>query len=284
MGLIIFPRRSRLKPVKPVLNPASPLAEGLLLYVCFDGEGGSGVSNAHAVRELVTGRPFQGSNGGAQSVGEFGPAIRNTNGGGSNNLALSPSAYALVFPDPDRITVASRLFTSGGGGRQTIYSPDDVANGAQVEVDDGASTFTVNSIINGTFIAQSSTTGPAKTWVSVIYVRRGSGATSEIWINGLKATLSTNVTNAFANVGAQVQRVGHRSAGAQSLLGSMEYCGVWGRDLLPTEIMELVADPYQVLKTPGPRLVQFTAPATAAAFPVAHTFVGRQAVQRASSW
>jgi hypothetical protein len=155
---------------------------------------------------------------------------------------IATASFDYAFPDPNRMTIEALVVTDvdgTGGARRTIYSANDVASQPGLELGGNLGTNRLAVIITGVFIATTADDFSIKTGkpAHIVYVRRGAGATHEIWVDGVQQRLAINATNAFLN-GTGLKRVGSRTATSQFWDGLLDEVAVYPYDLAPEQIIE----------------------------------------------
>ena len=142
---------------------------------------------------------------------------------GSDDYISWPST---TLGNANNFTFSAWVYYSGSlSARGTVYGCENAANTFQLEVGGGAGGATtggVTAIYAGNLIGSTvNSVLTANTWTHVVYIKRGSGATSEFYINGVQASVSANVSNDYTET-ASVHTLGRRSAGSQLFSGMLQ--------------------------------------------------------------
>ena len=134
-------------------------------------------------------------------------------GGGSPYIQTS--AFQLSGSDINKVTFSAWVSDTDRTARRTIYSGvnDNTGQNWEVEVGPGnGGSNTVAIIYPGVWVAQTSNGVLSDSNLHyIVYTRRGSGATNEIWIDGIQQSLVTNITNTFSDINTS-KNIGVRSS------------------------------------------------------------------------
>jgi len=228
---------------KPLLAPLGPggraLGVGLeTLLVCNEFDAGS-------MRELLTGtgRVVTGSPSGSMILGLLGRCFNMASQGiAGNNYGWS----APTISNSIRYTLMSVVRWTGSDGAGfddfwCVVNSSKMFNGIGSSAASGNFAYRVNY---GTAVTLS---GPAKetTAVHVMIGITRSSTVHELWLDGAlvaSSTSSTGSTIASRTTAMIGSMTGLAGQGAEHYLDA-----AWGRDLLPAEIAELTADPWQLV-------------------------------------
>ncbi len=149
----------------------------------------------------------------------------------------------LNLTDPDKITLIAKVKTGAATARGTVFSPDNVTNLAQMELE--ASRITI--IIDGVFMARSNlSTLVANTEYFITYVRFASGDSHRIYLDGVELSLFSSATNSYTEPADVDLMIGNRgqSAGSQSLDADIDYFAYLDGAISAEEVRQLAADPF----------------------------------------
>jgi len=228
---------------KPLLAPLGPgnrsLAAGLEgLLACNEFDAGS-------MKDLLTGaaRAVTGSPSGSMIVGALGRCFNMASQGtAGNNYSWS----APTISNSIRYTLMSvvRWTGSDGAGFDDFWC---VVNASKMFNGIGSSSANGNFAYRVNYGTAVSVTGPAKdtTAIHVMFGVTRSSTAHELWLDGAlvasssSSTGSTIASRTTAMIGSMTGLAGQ---GAEHYLDA-----AWGRDLLPSEIAQLTADPWQIV-------------------------------------
>ncbi len=149
----------------------------------------------------------------------------------------------LNLTDPDKITLIAKVKTGAATARGTVFSPDNVANLAQMELE--ASRVTI--IIDGVFMARSNLSVlVANTEYFITYVRFASGDSHRIYLDGVELSLFSSATNSYTEPADVDLMMGNRgqTAGSQSLDADIDYFAYLDGAISTEEVRQLAADPF----------------------------------------
>lgn len=217
------------------IDTGSPLLRGLAAYWPMnDGEGLVAKNLAQTL-----GRNATLTSGPTLGVGRPGRCLRFN--GTSNYLVTS--AFTLGAADVNRVScsVWFSLADPAVNTRRTIITTTSsgTTGGWQIETGTSQGAGSVGVIVPGVFLVESSlgVIGDSG-WHHLAYVRRGAGATHELWLDGRKLTLAANGTDAFADLN-QAKSIGRRDTGSQYWNGGLAHLCLYNRALTPAEIATL---------------------------------------------
>lgn len=241
---------SRKPPVGAQINWGHPLAQRLVsLWMLNESSG--------MVRDLVREEPaaISGTAPGMREHPLYGPG-RTFNG---STHYLSANSYAL--PLGNNFTFASAFNCTNLATRNTIFATDNAggAGAFSIEVGSLAASWTnsVVAIFPGVVMAIPTLGIVQDRWYLIHYVKRGTGATNEIYHNGIKQTLATNTNNNYSDVSGQ-KVVGGRTTTTQRFSGAVSFIALWGRALSPTEIRQFNTSPFDILLPHSPQRSWFS--------------------------
>jgi hypothetical protein len=142
---------------------------------------------------------------------------------GSDDYISWPST---LLGTGNTFTFSAWIYYSGAlGSRATVYGCENVATTFQLEVGGGAggpSTGGVTAIYAGAVIGGTGNSVLAtNTWTHIVYIKRGPGATSEFYINGVQTTSVYNFATDYVET-ASVHTLGRRAAGSQLFSGMIQ--------------------------------------------------------------
>lgn len=166
-----------------------------------------------------TNDPHQGLNGSLVSGAAFGVDLY------GKHLALDGTDDHLLIPSSviaigNNFTFSAQVNPSSIAARQTIWGCENTASGFQFEV--AATTGLLSAIVNGLTVAVASTLGlSVNSWHDVVYTKNGNGAgASAIFVNGVKASLTTNYAQTFTDT-ASAHTIGRRASASQLFAGKI---------------------------------------------------------------
>jgi hypothetical protein len=168
---------------------------------------------------------------------------------GSAAFDVTTTSSVVGFSNPNVMSFQAIFIPTAVVGRFFLFSATDAASCFQFEFGNGNGTASLSAMFSGTFIATVANVLTVGKRCHLVYVRRGAGATHEIWIDGIQTTLGTSLTNSWADTAA-VHRLGTRSAPA-IFSGKYIKASIWNRALMPSEILRLYAEPFAGIETPS---------------------------------
>jgi len=160
---------------------------------------------------------------------------------GVNDYVAVPSS-----PNTESVTISAWVKTPSLAGRRTLVSLSDsgISLIPTLEIGTGNGGTNVVAVVSqGLFQAQTKnnaiTTG---IWLHLTYVKRGNGATHEIYVNGIEQELNSNTSSTYVTT-ADTRAIGRRNgANGQYSLGILDDVRIYNRALSAAEVA-LLASP-----------------------------------------
>lgn len=126
----------------------------------------------------------------------------------------------------NNFTFSAWVYYSGAlGSRATVWGCENAATTFQLEVGGGAGGATtggVTAIYSGAVVGSTGNSVlAANTWTHIVYIKRGTGATSEFYINGVQTTSASNVALDYSETFAD-RILGRRAPGTQLFSGMLQ--------------------------------------------------------------
>ena len=239
--MLFLPRPwTTLKPPPGVaFRTGHPLTHQLRACWLFNENGGLKV--ADAVR--WPGQPEDGTiantSDTAWTVGPFGPALRQTTGVGSNGITFAAGG-PVNFSATDPFTIELRAMLVGTLEGFSLLVSSNGGSGLYA-ITGGA----VRLYPGGASSATPFATAGRTVHLVAIHKAGGGAGSVQFWIDGVFDAPSgadsgaVNFTNMF------------NDSGSETFQGRIDYVRIWGRELTPTEIVDLYVHPFAMFRPRG---------------------------------
>ena len=239
---------SRVKPTNPVVNRSHPLARGLVLAWAYWEGGGESVSDISGHGR--DGAPFPTTP--SWAITESGQtSIQSSNGWQTpdDSVWSDHAAYTWYsrFRIPNVTGIKTWLMKGDYSPRNWSYAFRTNGSAAQLFVTSSTSDLGTNygTAPSGTFVANE--------WASIVVVWDGSGSANadrlKLYKDGteISLTYTGTITSVMADSGDVLQTAKWEGHGFP-FLGDVADTRIWSRALLPGEIADLYARPFDLYK------------------------------------
>lgn len=224
------------------INPASWQARSLALWYPLNGYSNDPTKNTFGA--LNNGAKFSPSQRGIAAFFD-----------GVDDYISWPST---TLGNGNNFTFSAWIYYSGAlGSRATVYGCENATTTFQLEVGGGSGGATsggISAIYNGSLVGS---TGngvlSGSVWTHIAYIKRGTGATSEFYVNGIQTTAVSNNAIDFTET-ASVHTLGRRVAASQLFSGMIQDVRINNFAMSAAQVAELYRNGLQLF-APLPRRI-----------------------------